>query len=48
MARINPLSIYLIIFCTVIGALFDSWLIGLAIGLGIVLLASIYYIHNNQ
>jgi hypothetical protein len=39
--RLNPNAVLLIAFCTVIGALLGAWLIGLAVGLGIVLLASV-------
>lgn len=41
MTRINPASILLIAICTVAGILFGSLLIGLAIGLVVVLLATI-------
>jgi hypothetical protein len=39
--NINPNALAFVAFLTCIGALLGSWLIGLAIGLGIVLLASI-------
>jgi hypothetical protein len=38
---INPNAVILIALATVIGILLGSWLIGLAVGLGIVLIASV-------
>lgn len=40
--KVNPLAILLIALCTVAGAVFfHAWLIGLLVGLGIVLVASL-------
>lgn len=40
--NINPNAIVLIAFCAVMGAIFGSTLVGLAVGLGIVLVVSIF------
>lgn len=36
----NPVALVLVAFCAVIGLLLGSWVIGLAVGLGIVLVGS--------
>ena len=41
MKNINPNAVILIAFTTVVGAIFDATLIGAAVGLCLVLLASI-------
>lgn len=40
--NINPNAIALVAFATVVGAIFGATLVGAAIGLGIVLLASMF------
>lgn len=37
----NPVALIAIAFCAVVGALLGSWLAGLAVGLGTVLLAEL-------
>lgn len=39
MTTLNPVALVFVGFCTVIGYLLGSWAVGLAVGLGVVLLA---------
>lgn len=39
--RVNPAAIALVAFTTVVGLLLGSWAVGLAVGLGICLVAEI-------
>lgn len=38
---LNPNALALVAFTTVVGALLGSWLVGLAVGLGLTLLAAL-------
>lgn len=37
---INPNAVVIVAFCVVVGVLLGSWLVGLAVGLGVVLCAT--------
>lgn len=43
MTQLNPNAVLLVAFCAVIGALLGAPLVGLAAGLGIVLVATLAY-----
>ena len=42
MTKFNPASLFFVAFCVVIGALAGHWLAGAAVGLAIVLFATVY------
>lgn len=41
MTKINPTALFLVAFTTLVGAAFGSWVIGAAVGCGLVVAASV-------